>query len=250
MLKTCYSPIAQYTYTMYLSSHLLHYDLESPDPKQVPCNIMKIKAIPVGAFEVNCWIISNYNRDAIIIDPGADAPLIEATIQKMRLNIKGYLLTHGHMDHLSALADVSTKYPAPIRIHPADATWAFSSANQMPPYYPEPPPPPEGLLHPDLTESTGNQMAGFTFDVIETPGHSPGSVCLYFSQQATLFTGDTIVAGSTGRTDFPGGSASDLQQSLKRLLELPPKTAICSGHGPASTLENELQTNPFLQDTL
>ena len=209
---------------------------------------MNITAIPVGAFEVNCWILSDTRRNAIIIDPGADAPLIEDTIKKKRLNISGYLITHGHMDHVSALAALSTTYPAPIRMHPSDATWAFSPTNQMPPYYPAPTPPPPGLLHPDLTESTDNEMGGFLFDVLETQGHSPGSVCLYFPGQSLMFTGDTILAGSAGRTDFPGGSAAAMQQSLKRLLAMPPKTRICSGHGPASTLEDETRTNPFLQD--
>lgn len=209
---------------------------------------MKITSIPVGAFEVNCWILSNQRKDAIIIDPGADAPLIEASIQKRRLNITGYLLTHGHMDHVSALADLCAKYPAPIRMHPSDATWAFSPSNQMPPYYTSPRPPPDDLLHADLTESTGNTMAGFLFDVLETPGHSPGSVCIYFPEAHVLFSGDTILAGSAGRTDFPGGSPADMKNSLKRLLSLPPKTMICSGHGPASKLEEEMQTNPFLQE--
>ncbi len=190
----------------------------------------------------------NQRREAIIVDPGADAPLIEAWLQKMRLHVQGYLLTHGHMDHVSALATLVAKHPAPIRIHPADANWAFSSSNQMPPYYPAPTPPPEELLQADLVESTGNEMAGSLFNVLETPGHSPGSVCLHFINENTLFTGDTILAGSAGRTDFPGGSASDMKQSLKRLLSLPPKTVICSGHGPASTLEDEIQTNPFLQE--
>jgi len=209
---------------------------------------MKITSIPVGAFEVNCWILYNQRRDAIIIDPGADAPLIEASVQKMRLTVQGYLLTHGHMDHVSALAELAEKHPAPIRIHPADASWAFSPSNQMPPYYLSPKPPPEELLKADLVESTGNEIAGLQFDVLETPGHSPGSVCLHFPKEQTMFTGDTILAGSAGRTDFPGGSPDDMTQSLKRLLSLPPKTVICSGHGPASTLEEEMQMNPFLQE--
>lgn len=209
---------------------------------------MKIKSIPVGAFGVNCWIVSNPKREAIVIDPGADAPLIEATISQMRLTVVGYLLTHGHMDHVSALAELLDKHPAPIRLHPADATWAFSEANQMLPYYPAPTPPPAELLHTDLVESTGNEMAGFTYDVLETPGHSPGSVCLYFVEENAIFTGDTILAGSAGRTDFPGGDAAALRASLKRLLHLPPKTSICSGHGQPSSLEHELLNNPFLQE--
>ncbi len=209
---------------------------------------MKIQSIPVGAFEVNCWLLANQDQEAIIIDPGADAPLIENCIQKMRLDIKGYLITHGHMDHISALAALSTKYPAPIRIHPSDAIWAFSPSNQMPPYYAPPQPPPDELLKADLTESRDNEIARLRFDVLETPGHSPGSVCLYFPEENTIFTGDTILAGSAGRTDFPGGNPADMHNSLKRFLSLPPKTVICSGHGPTSTLEEEMHTNPFLQN--
>jgi hydroxyacylglutathione hydrolase len=208
---------------------------------------MKIIPIPVGAFEVNCWILSNPNKQAIVIDPGAEPDTIHAHIQKKHLSVIGYLITHGHMDHISALAPLCSRHPAPIRMHPADAAWAFSAANQMQPYYAPPAAPPTQHLQPDLTESKDNQIGDFVFDIIETPGHSPGSVCIHFPTIETLFTGDTIVAGSAGRTDFPGGSASALHASLQRLRTMPATTKICAGHGPASSLEQEIRTNPFLQ---
>jgi hydroxyacylglutathione hydrolase len=209
---------------------------------------MKIKNIAVGAFEVNCWIISNAQNQAIVIDPGAEPEILNAYIRKNHLSVNGYLVTHAHMDHISALAAMCTAFPAPIRMHPADAAWAFSSANQMVPYYAPPVMPPTEFLHADLTESRANRMGDFIYDVLETPGHSPGSVCLYFPTIETLFSGDTIVAGSAGRTDFPGGSAEDMARSLQRITQLPPKTRICPGHGPATTLAEEFDANPFLHE--
>ena len=208
---------------------------------------MKIQAIPVGAFDVNCWILSTPARHAVVFDPGTDAPLIANYLQKEHLEVKGYLITHGHMDHISALAPLCKDYPAPIRIHPRDAAWAFSPANQMLPYYPAPQAPPAERLHADLVESTGNRIVELSYDVIETPGHSPGCVCIHFPELGILFTGDTIFADSAGRTDFPGGNAEDQKRSLQRLRNLPPKTILYPGHGPSTTLETERHSNPFLQ---
>ncbi len=157
-----------------------------------------------------------------------------------------YLLTHGHMDHISALSDLSQKYPAPIRMHPKDAAWAFSPANQMPPYYHTPKFPQQGILA-DLIESAENHAAGLSYKVLETPGHSPGSVCLYFPDHEILIAGDTLFAGSAGRTDLPGGDARQLQESLQRLVTLPDSVTIYPGHGPLSTIGCEKKNNPYLQ---
>jgi len=208
---------------------------------------MNIHAIPVGAFEVNCWIISPAAQQAIVIDPGADAPRLAAYLDQAGCTVQGYLLTHGHMDHVSALAPLHRTHPAPIRIHPRDAAWAFSPSNQMPPYYDAPEAPPETSLHTDLTASSNNCLATISYDIIETPGHTPGSVCIHFPTGNALFTGDTLFAGSAGRTDFPGGNATDLKASLQRLLDLPPETRLFPGHGRPSTLAEEIRSNPFLQ---
>ncbi len=206
---------------------------------------MKIWTIPVGAFAVDCYVLQGTGQQAIVVDPGDEAEAIAQRIHDKHLDITAYLLTHGHMDHISALAELQQQHPAPIHMHPADAEWAFTTMNQMPPYG-VPQMPPNGIL-PDLRASQQHQVAGLTYDVIETPGHSPGSVCFYFAEQQILFSGDTLFAGSIGRTDLPGGNAQHMQQSLQLLQQLPPATQVYPGHGNRTSLKREQQYNPYLQ---
>lgn len=210
---------------------------------------MNISSITVGAFEVNCWVLTTRQQKAVIIDPGADFSLIDAFLQKNNLCVCGYLLTHGHMDHISALAAISTKHPAPIHMHPADAEWAFSEANQMQPHYDVPKMPSAKLFHPDLTQSDARTLFDMEFEILETPGHSPGSICIHIPALKAMFTGDTLFAGSVGRTDFPGGNPQSLTASLLRIKQrIPAETELHPGHGSTTTLRQEILSNPFMQD--
>lgn len=207
--------------------------------------MLDIKIIPVGPFEVNCFIITSSDNAALIIDPGSDAANIAAEIKERHLSVVGYYLTHGHMDHVSALARLHREFPADIHIHPDDADWAFTEVNQMLPYYPTPQSPES--LNSDLTEFYQSPHPQFNMQVIHTPGHTPGSVCLFFPDDHIMVTGDTLFAGSAGRTDFPGGSAGKLAESLKRLRQYDDNITIYPGHGTSTTLGHEKRNNVFMK---
>jgi hydroxyacylglutathione hydrolase len=240
-------------------------------------NPMKIKFITVGAYEVNCSVVWGEAKQALIIDPGYDASLIQSCLDANDLTVAAYLLTHGHADHIHALAGLHAARPAPVYLHEADQKWAFGPNNQIPPHYPIPekpgaefidptdPPRPAGTppqegnsgdpLHRrggrnEVTDGVGSEgwkIADLSFQTLETPGHTPGGVCYWFKEEGVCFTGDTLFKGSCGRTDLPGGDARTLTASLKKLAKLPPETRIIAGHGEETTIAHELKTNFFLQ---
>jgi hydroxyacylglutathione hydrolase len=205
---------------------------------------MKIHTLVVGAFEVNCYVVADEARRALVIDPGADADKVAAVIRRHDLSVAAYVCTHGHIDHVSGLAEVHRLFPAPIGMHPRDAKWAFTQANQMLPFYPAPDQPP--VIERALADGQQWQDGDLKYQVLETPGHTPGGVCLYFPDEGVVFTGDTLFANSVGRTDLPGGNDRVLSQSLAKLTALPDATRVCAGHGPETTIGQEKSANPFL----
>lgn len=206
---------------------------------------MDIEQLEVGLFASNCYIVGNDASEALIIDPGDDAARILEVIRRNDLQVKAYLLTHGHVDHVSALAEVVSAFPAPVAIHPIDGRWAFEPVNQMPPYYDTPKAPPSIERHFDDGQEWTD--AGFRYRVLFTPGHAPGHVSLYFEDEGVLFAGDVLFRGSVGRIDLPGGNIRDMEQSLRKLMTLPDDTVVYSGHGPKTTIGQERRTNPFLR---
>ena len=205
-----------------------------------------VLSLTVGVFASNCHILADESTGrALVIDPGDEAPRIAATLRENRLRPALYLLTHGHMDHVSGLAELAEKMPAPIAMHPTDAAWAFTEANAMPPYYDTPRAP--RAIDRVLAEGQVWTDLGFHYRVLETPGHSPGSVSFHFPELGLLFPGAVLFAGAVGRVDLPGGHAATLWASLQKLMKLPPETVVYPGHGPATTLAREIATNPFLQ---
>lgn len=189
-----------------------------------------------GTFEVNCSII-DINGKAWIVDPGADAGLIAEKLEKLGLEPEEILLTHGHFDHVGAVGALQKRYPSlRVRVTEADEQVLVHPLNQFPPEYP-PVGKPANIMRP-------HELAGVT--VIDTPGHTPGGVCYYFPEAKTLFAGDTLFAGSVGRTDLPGGDMQVLMKSLEKLKALPPDTVVVPGHGRSTTIARELESNPFL----
>jgi glyoxylase-like metal-dependent hydrolase (beta-lactamase superfamily II) len=206
---------------------------------------MKVIPIGVGPFQVNCYLAVGPNQQALVVDPGDDAGIIAVTLRQNKLTVAAYLITHGHMDHVSGLAELTRTFPAPVSIHPLDESWAFSKLNQSLPYYdtPERPKKIERLLAHGQVYSD----AGLRYEIIATPGHSPGGACFYFPDEKAIFTGDTLFLGTIGRTDLEGSDEMLMTQSLARLAKLPEDTAVYPGHGPHTTIGQEKRTNSFMQ---
>lgn len=203
-----------------------------------------VDVLTVGPFASNCFILANDAKQALVIDPGDEADQIIAHIRQRDYDVQALLVTHGHIDHVSGLADVHDAFPVPIAMHPVDIRWAFSEANQMPPYYGTPRRP--ASIERELAEGQTWTDMGLTYQIMELPGHAPGHVGFYFPEQGLIFSGDVLFQGSIGRSDLPGSDGPTLMQSLQRLSTLPDHTVVYCGHGPETTIGQEKQTNPFL----
>ena len=199
------------------------------------------KIIPVGAYEANCVILW-VGEDALVLDPGQDAELLLAFLSGRNLRLRAILLTHGHFDHVNGIPRILEKNPSvPVYAHPSDWVMFGHPMNRNPPDYPGVGKP--ANLH-DIRDIV-KDFPSFGFEVLETPGHTPGSVCV--KTGTLLLSGDTLFAGSVGRTDLPGGSFSVLEKSIRReLLTLPENVLVYPGHGPRTTVGNEKRSNPYL----
>ena len=203
---------------------------------------MLIKTITVGAYETNCYIVADEaTLDCAVIDPGADASAILDYLEETHLRCRFVLLTHGHFDHTGAVSDVLADTDARLMMHKADVGVTVGGD-----YYRFVPP--DGTKY--YAEGDVVCVGGLRFTVMETPGHTPGSVSLLCSGkdggETVLFTGDTLFRDSCGRTDFPGSSAEDILRSLKRLAELPGDCEVYPGHGFSTTLNRERALNYFV----
>jgi len=206
-----------------------------------------IDCLAVGPFATNCYIVgSEETKQGIIIDPGDDAAAILGRVADLGLDIKMLVLTHGHIDHVGALKAVKEATDAEMAIHADDAKslrglrGVLQSIIVPGLFYPLPPPP-ERLLR----DGDSLDVGGLHFEVLHTPGHTPGGICLL--GEGVVFSGDTLFNYGIGRTDLPGGSYHRLVESIRsRLLTLPDDTVVYPGHGPETTIGAERAGNPFL----
>ena len=196
------------------------------------------------------YVVWNDGRQCVIIDPGAlslrEQERFADFIEQEQLDVKAILLTHGHFDHVFGLKDAAKRWPVPVYMHGKDKlvfedAEAFSKMLGLP-YAP--------YLGPigDIMTCSDFLPENLRFEIIETPGHTQGCVCLYQKQEGLLFCGDTIFRGSVGRTDHLGGDHDQMIESIKReILPLPAATRLLPGHGHETTIGEEIETNPFLQ---
>ena len=202
---------------------------------------MKVKLLRVGPIGTNCYILEDDQTNlAAVIDPGDEPELIQEALEKEGVEVRYLLLTHGHYDHTTAVPALHRVYPqADIYIHQADANGAGSTLFPL-----------TGEVDDLKLYDEGDviRLGDHEIQVLHTPGHSPGSVTL--KVEDVLFTGDTLFAGSCGRTDLRGGSYEQIMQSLKRLGELKGDFRVCPGHEATSTLERERRSNPFLMEAM
>jgi glyoxylase-like metal-dependent hydrolase (beta-lactamase superfamily II) len=212
--------------------------------------MLQYQTIPVTAFQQNCSLVwCDETRQAAIIDPGGDLDLLLDTITQLKVNLEQIWITHGHLDHAGATADLAERLHLPIiGPHPGDqfwidglavaaATYGFAPARAFTP---------TRWLHDGDTVSLG----AYTFQVRHCPGHTPGHVVFYSPDIGRAFVGDVLFAGSIGRTDFPQGNHQDLIDSITlRLWPMGDATVFIPGHGPESTFGRERKTNPYVGGT-
>jgi len=211
---------------------------------------MTRKILPLGAIAANCIILWDETAAADttpcwIVDPGGEPETLLAFLEKNRLAPALVALTHGHFDHIGALDGLLAACPTlPVHIGPGDVPMIGHPMNLWPPEYPGVKKP--ATLVADLTDGTRLAAGGLEAEILATPGHTPGGVSIHFPAERLVLTGDTLFAGSCGRTDFPGGDMPTLRNSLARLAALPPETDVVCGHGSPTTIGREVASNPYL----
>lgn len=208
---------------------------------------MILEILAVGPLASNCSIFGDEaSREAIVVDPGDDIEEIERVLRRHGLRVKAILLTHAHLDHVGGAERLRVSTGAPVFLHPDDVPMLAQLEMQAAWLGLAPPPPLR--IDGELLEGRLVELGPVGFEVLHTPGHTPGSVCLWLPEERKLVTGDTLFRDSIGRTDLPGGDGRQILRSIReKLLALPDDTFIIPGHGPCTTLGRERRYNFFLQ---
>jgi hydroxyacylglutathione hydrolase len=203
-----------------------------------------IRSLTVGPVQENTWlVIDEESHDAILVDPGEEGERLLAAVDAEGATLKGIWLTHAHFDHIGAIAHIQRERPVPVWLHPLDRQLyddALHIAERFGVSVEQP-----GAPDHELSEGDVMTLGAHKFSVLHLPGHAPGHVG--FFGDGVLFGGDTLFAGSVGRTDLPFADAAIFRQSLQRLLSLPDETRVLPGHGPATTIARERASNPYLR---
>lgn len=201
---------------------------------------MQISVLPLGDLVANCYVVADEAAKlCAVIDPGDEGERVAQALSNLGLKVQYILLTHGHFDHVGGVKALQSATGAPVYMHKKDQSLPPQLAGDQP----------SDFL--DLSVESPKPVGAITFEVLETPGHSTGSVCFVARQEGAddvLFTGDTLFQGSIGRTDFPGGSIGEMMESLKKLSELPGDYRVYPGHGMETTLDQERHYNAYLRE--
>ena len=206
---------------------------------------MKVEHYVVGWVETNCYFaINEATSECIVIDPGDDAAMLASKIDEKGYTPAAILLTHGHFDHATGANELAERYHVKIYVHEDDFDLMADPQRNC-----------CGMMGRRIVNRADEklrdrqvlQLAGFDIQVIHTPGHTPGGCCYYFPYEDVVFTGDSLFCGSIGRTDFKGGSSSQLVRAVKdKLMKLPDRTTVYPGHNDITSIEHERMYNPYL----
>lgn len=205
---------------------------------------MQVLRFPLGQLQANCYLVIK-DKHCLIIDPADEASFILEEVQRRNLNLLAVIATHGHFDHVMAAGEIQLSFPEISFYISEKDIFLMKRLGETAKYFLGYEPSvilPQKLSH--LKEGI-NHISDFTFQVIATPGHTPGSCCLYFEKETALFTGDTIFKDSIGRYDFSYSDKSDLQKSIEKVLNLPENTNIYPGHGEDTFVEAEKKNLKF-----
>lgn len=205
-----------------------------------------LKRLTVGPLMENCYLLADERtREAVLVDPGDEAPRLLAALDEDGLTLREVWLTHAHFDHVGGLAGVLEARPVPVRMHPADRPLLERAADAAARWLIEIPAPPTDTV--DLADGERLRLGSLEVEVVFTPGHAPGHVAFWLEESGAVLAGDALFQGSIGRTDLPLADGPTLLRSIReRLLALPDETVVWPGHGPETTIGTERRENPFL----
>lgn len=189
-------------------------------------------------------VINEETKQTVIVDPAACPSYMMSHMKNEGLKVEAVILTHGHFDHVMGVDDILKEFPVPVYVHEADEKTLMDPAVNLSVHYTAPYTFSGGTY---IREGQVLDLAGFAFQVIHTPGHTPGGVCYYVEAEKVLFSGDTLFRSSVGRTDFPGSSTSDLIRAVRdKLMKLPDDVKVYPGHMEETTIGYERKYNPFI----
>lgn len=208
---------------------------------------MKWQRIPLGILQTNCYLLSDENKECIVIDPGEEGEKLLSIINAQKLKPIAIFLTHAHFDHIGAVDSIRDTFHIPVYVHKKEAAWLSDPVLNGSEIFMMGKAVRQKPADQLITQESHLSIGSFNFDVFETPGHSPGSISFYVKELNVVFAGDALFQNSVGRTDLPGGNHQQLISSIKsKLFTLPDVTMVLSGHGPETIIDHEKRNNPFL----
>lgn len=209
--------------------------------------MLNVRTYPLGYIQTNCYIVSNATKQCLIFDPGGEGDKLISELHRLKMKPLAIILTHAHFDHIGAVDQVRDSFNIPVYIHTSEKKWLVDPVKNGSAKYSEIP----SIICKEadvlLNKESELKIGDFHMKLIHTPGHSPGSLTYYFKDDDFAIVGDTLFQNSIGRTDLPGGNESELLKAIHtKLLTLPETTLVYPGHGSSTTIEAEMESNPFL----